>query len=148
MRKLERNYMEKRINDISKYLRQQDIKPSLQRIKIYEYLDGNHKHPTVDDIYKALIGSIPTLSKTTVYNTLSLFVDKGIIRQVDLESGEAHYDADLHMHGHFKCSVCGEIIDFDVDYSKLYAPELDGCIIDEHALLLKGKCNKCRGLKS
>ncbi len=136
--------MDKRVKDIGEYLREKDIKPSLQRIKIYEYLDDNRTHPTVDDIYKALIGSIPTLSKTTVYNTLSLFVGKGIAKQVDLESGEAHFDANLSSHGHFKCKMCGKVIDFDVDYTELMAPEISACLVDEHALLLKGVCDHCK----
>ncbi len=49
------------------------IKPSYQRIKIYEYIFNNNIHPTVDNIYKKLLKEIPTLSKTTVYNTLKLF---------------------------------------------------------------------------
>jgi len=59
--------------DIGNYLKNHDIKPSYQRMKIFQYLLDNHVHPTVDTIYKALCPEIPTLSKTTVYNTLNLF---------------------------------------------------------------------------
>ena len=60
--------------DIGNYLKKHDIKPSYQRMKIFQYLLDNHNHPTVDTIYKALCTEIPTLSKTTVYNTLNLFI--------------------------------------------------------------------------
>lgn len=49
------------------------VKPSLQRIAIVEYLMENRIHPTADDIYHALCIQVPTLSKTTVYNTMRLF---------------------------------------------------------------------------
>ena len=64
--------------DIGNYLKNHDIKPSYQRMKIFQYLLDNHVHPTVDTIYKALCPEIPTLSKTTVYNTLNLFVEKKV----------------------------------------------------------------------
>lgn len=51
------------------YLEKCGIKPSLQRIAIVEYLMENRIHPTADDIYHALCIQVPTLSKTTVYNT-------------------------------------------------------------------------------
>ncbi|HPK44931.1 MAG TPA: transcriptional repressor, partial [Spirochaetota bacterium] len=60
------------------YLESKGISPSYQRLKILEYLDQNRSHPTVDEIYSALLPLIPTLSKTTVYNTVSLFVQQGL----------------------------------------------------------------------
>ena len=53
-----------------------NIKPSLQRLAIYSYLLEKKNHPTVDMIYSDLHPSMPTLSKTTVYNTLKLFIEK------------------------------------------------------------------------
>ena len=53
------------------------IHPSVQRIAIMDYLLKNHTHPTVDEVYVALCKVIPTLSKTTVYNTLRLFSEHG-----------------------------------------------------------------------
>ena len=68
--------MEFHIENIGEYLKAHEIKPSYQRIKIFQYLVENKNHPTVDMIYKALCTEIPTLSKTTVYNTLNLFIEK------------------------------------------------------------------------
>ena len=58
--------------DVVKRLQNHNIKPSVQRIAIMNYLIEHRTHPTVDEIYTALSPSIPTLSKTTVYNTLKL----------------------------------------------------------------------------
>ena len=54
-----------------------NIKPSMQRIAIMEYLMEHRTHPSADEIYTALSPSMPTLSKTTVYNTLKLFAEQG-----------------------------------------------------------------------
>ena len=64
------------------YLSVHGIKPSVQRIAIMEYLFKHHTHPTVDEIYTELLPQIPTLSKTTVYNTLKLFVQQGTAMQI------------------------------------------------------------------
>ena len=58
--------MKLHIENVGEYLKSHDIKPSYQRIKIFEYLVEHKNHPTVDMIYKALVDEIPTLSKTTV----------------------------------------------------------------------------------
>ena len=52
--------------DVVKRLQNHNIKPSVQRIAIMNYLIEHRTHPTVDEIYTALSPSIPTLSKTTV----------------------------------------------------------------------------------
>ena len=59
---------------VIEYLEEHDVKPSVQRIAVMDYLMTHRTHPTVDEIYHALEKQIPTLSKTTVYNTLKLFV--------------------------------------------------------------------------
>ena len=59
------------------YLISYNIKPSVQRIAIMDYLLAHKTHPSIDEIYLALCKDIPTLSKTTVYNTLKLFVEHG-----------------------------------------------------------------------
>ena len=55
------------------------VKPSVQRLAVMEYLLTHRTHPTVDEIYRALVSKIPTLSQATVYNTLKLFVSHGWI---------------------------------------------------------------------
>jgi len=131
------------INNVSEYLKEHDIKPSLQRIKIFEYLIHNENHPTVDTIYKELVKEIPTLSKTTVYNTLSLFMEKGIVRVITIEENETRYDADTDFHGHFKCEDCGKIMDFDINIPQLNEDFLKDFNIKEKHIYFKGKCKSC-----
>ena len=92
---------------LSAYLEEEGIRSSYQRLKILEYLQAHRTHPTVDIIYKNLSKEIPTLSKTTVYNTLKLFVSKGIVQELTIEEKEVRYDADTKPHAHFKCIECG-----------------------------------------
>ena len=63
------------------YLLKYDIKPSVQRMAIMDYLMSHRIHPSADEIYNALYPTIPTLSKTTIYNTMKLFVEQGAVRK-------------------------------------------------------------------
>lgn len=132
------------MQDTAGFLKTRGIMPSLQRIQIYNYIYGRKDHPSVDMIFSALSAQIPTLSKTTVYNTLKSFVEAGIATPVIIDENEIRYDADTHMHGHFKCDSCGNIFDFTNDFTKLDAPELKNFIIKEYHIYLKGICESCQ----
>lgn len=135
--------MKLKVEDIGAYLKSHDIKPSFQRMKIFEYLITHRNHPTVEMIYKTLVKEIPTLSKTTVYNTLNLFVDKKIAIVIVIEENETRYDADMEIHGHFKCEECSAVYDIDVEAEKIQIKSLDNFQINEHHLYFKGICDKC-----
>ena len=125
------------------HLTSNNIKPSIQRIKIYEYLYNNKIHPTVDNIYTGLVGEIPTLSKTTVYNTLKLFIENKIAITLTIEDNEVRYDAFMEDHAHFKCNACGKVYDIEIDLSKLKFNNLADYEVDKTNIYLNGKCKKC-----
>lgn len=133
----------KDVESIKKYLRKNEIRPSLQRIKIYEYLVINETHPTVDEVYDALSDELMTLSKTTVYNTFDLFLEKGIVIPILVENNEIRYDHSVDQHGHFQCKKCKKIFDFDFDLDYKDKKEIDKHEVDEYHVYLKGICSKC-----
>jgi Fe2+ or Zn2+ uptake regulation protein len=102
------------------------------------------EHPTVDTIYRALITEIPTLSKTTVYNTLNLFVGNRIAYLISIEENEARYDADTSLHGHFKCVSCQRVIDFEIEKDCVSFEGPAGSEIHEKHVFYKGLCDQCR----
>ena len=61
-------------------LKKHQIKPSVHRIMVYEYLMTQQNHPTVEQIFLHLRQDFPTISKATIYNTLNLFVEVGLVR--------------------------------------------------------------------
>ncbi|CAM3204123.1 Fur family transcriptional regulator [Streptobacillus ratti] len=129
---------------IEKYLKEKGIKPSIHRIKIFDYLNSNHVHPTADKIYKDLLPELPTLSKTTVYNTLNLFVENKIANAIVIEGNEIRYDVENYPHGHFKCLKCNKMIDFKIDYYKKDLEKLGNISIDEVMFYIKGLCENCK----
>ncbi|MBN1468763.1 MAG: transcriptional repressor [Fusobacteriaceae bacterium] len=135
--------MKVHIENIGDYLKKHEIKPSYQRIKVFEYLLNTKEHPTVDDIYRALVDEIPTLSKTTVYNTLNLFIEKQIAVVIVIEENETRYDVEMNFHGHFKCEKCGKVSDVDIDPEVINFDSLNEFQINEHHLYFKGICKDC-----
>ena len=102
------------------------------------------EHPTVEKIYNRLIDDIPTLSKTTVYNTLTTFLQHDVATCLTIEGGECRYDIRTEIHGHFMCQECGKIYDFDVDISGVMDGLPEGFLTSETGVYLKGICRACQ----
>ena len=132
------------IENVGEFLKSNEIKPSYQRIKIFEYLMSSKEHPHVDQIYRALISEIPTLSKTTVYNTLNMFIEKGIIHLLTIDGTEIRYDADLTDHGHFRCEICGKVYDFEAVLNDVELDLPEGFIVNQRDLYIRGICPTCQ----
>ncbi|WP_040215195.1 Fur family transcriptional regulator [Clostridium polynesiense] len=133
-----------KIDNIDSYLREKDVKPSYQRTKIFQYILDNHNHPTVNQIYEALTDKIPTLSKTTVYNTLNLFIEKKLVEIITIEGNEARYDIyNPNDHAHFKCQLCKNLFDIHLDFSKMSLKELEDYKINEQHIHFIGICPEC-----
>lgn len=125
------------------YLRDHEVKPSTIRINVLDYLLKNRVHPTADDIYREISKKIPTLSKTSIYNTVDLFTEKNIIHVIGTGGKENRYDINLIIHGHFVCRICDKIYDFDIEPIDFNKEQLDGFIIEEQDVLFKGICREC-----
>lgn len=126
------------------YLSMHGIKPSLQRIAVMDYLLANRTHPTADEIYSALSPAMPTLSKTTVYNTLRLFVERGAAIQLCIAGRVVCFDADTQLHAHFFCRRCGCIIDFPAPPEAQNAPAMPaGCLLENTEVVYRGLCAAC-----
>ncbi len=129
--------------DLRNKLIKHGISPSIQRIKILEYLLNNRVHPNVDMIYRAIKSDIPTLSRTTVYNTMNIFMEKGLAVQLYTDDNEALYDIAEHAHSHFKCIKCGKLFDIEVEDELRACKALDDYEIRETHIYIKGVCPLC-----
>ena len=119
-----------------------DIRPSLTRVMIFDYLRKHPTHPTVDEIYMALLPEAPTLSKTTIYNTVKLLCGKGVVKMITIEEKQTRFDACTDMHGHFLCNDCGKVYDFSAKSVDDEIP--DGFEIFDRELYYTGKCINCK----
>lgn len=122
------------------YLRNNDIRPSLHRAEVMRFLMENPIHPTVDTIYEALSNSIPTLSRTTIYNILNLFVEKGVAQSITIDPRQCRYDGDMSEHAHFLCTSCGALHDLRIEPIELDCEHT----ITHSQLYIKGICKNCK----
>lgn len=121
------------------------IRPSMQRLAIMDYLINHPIHPTIDDVYQALSNKVPTLSRTTVYNTLRMLSESQAAQMITIDEHRVCYDGNVESHVHFYCKKCGKIIDlFGEQAPKLEGEKtVEGNIIQEEQLYYKGICAKC-----
>ncbi len=125
-----------------KLLTDAGIKPSAQRIAILEYISSSKIHPTVEDIYSFLVRDNPTLSRTTVFSSVKLLAEKGLVNDINLSSDSTRYDsADYEPHAHFMCRICRRIFDVPLDMSSVPVPADYQC--DNVNVFFKGICPEC-----
>lgn len=128
------------VPETSKILIEAGIKPSSQRIAVMRQLMSDKSHPTVADIYDALIPEHPTISRTTIYNTLKLFVETGCARCLSIDPINARFDATVRPHAHFFCRKCHRVTDIEMPLPPLH---IQGYSCDSAALFFTGVCPHC-----
>lgn len=139
----EAKYIMPLMEDLKAVLKEKGYTLSHQRLKVLEYLSSHHCHPSVEEIYLSLVEEMPTLSKSTVYNTLKTLVEIGVVKELQIESNEARYDIIADFHGHFKCEQCGKIYNFDIDMNNVAFSGLTKFLIKQQDVYFKGVCPDC-----
>ena len=118
------------------------IRLSSQRVAILEYVSSCKEHPTAEEIYSYLVKENPTLSRTTVFSSVKLLAEKGLINSIDISTESTRYESMNHLpHAHFMCRCCGRIFDIPFDMSMLKAPDDFQC--DNVNVYFKGICPEC-----
>ena len=84
-----------------------------QRLAIYKYITSRTDHPTTEQIYQALKRDHPTISLGTVYKTLHLLKQLGLIQELRFNEGSIRYDPNMQLHINKICTKCGHIDDYE-----------------------------------
>jgi len=103
-------------------LEQHGIRPTSQRLKLAEILLTAPRHLTAEQILATLRGSAGRVSKATVYNTLNLFVEQGLAREIHADPERCVYDSTMTPHHHFQNMDTGEMTDIrpeDLSFANL-----------------------------
>lgn len=96
-------------------LEQHGIKPSAQRVAVAKYVLHTLEHPSADEVWVRVKRAFPMVSRATVYNTLNLFVAKGLLREFVLTEGRLVFDANVERHHHVIDEETGKIYDLPWD---------------------------------
>ena len=127
------------------------LKSTPQRTAIYKALAGSTSHPTADDLYRQVSKAYPMISQNTVYYTLAVLRDAGLVQEVNFWHDRARFDANISHHHHLICLSCRLISDLnDNGLNHLSAPTgipSDFQVIG-HQVEFRGYCGSCRQRKN
>lgn len=127
-------------SDLVQTLRDFDIQPSAQRVAVAEYVLNTHEHPSADVVFQKVTERFPLLSRATVYNTLNLFVEKGLLRQLVISEGKVVFDPMTEPHHHFVDEETGRI--HDIPWSALRVARIETLSdfdVREYQVVLRGR---------
>lgn len=126
-------------------LREHGIQPSAQRLAVAGYVLHTDAHPTADQIWNHVQEGFPFISRATIYNTLHLFVEKGLLRELHLSEGSVVYDPNTEMHHHFIDERTGAIHDVDWDRVRVCDIDaLDDYEIHDYQVVMRGTTRRQR----
>lgn len=113
-------------------LESHDIQPTQQRIDIAQILFAQDQHLSAEQVLNTVNQHGAAVSKATVYNTLGLFADKGLVRQVIVDPTRVFYDSNTSEHHHLYNSDTGMLMDIDArQISIQHLPELPEGVVAE-----------------
>ncbi len=131
------------MKDAISILRQCDIQPTPQRIAVVEYVLQSKSHPSADDVLSYARKKCPTISRATVYNTLNLLVERGLLGMQTIREGAVVFDPNIERHHHFVDNETGAIYDIPWDQLEVKGKEkLKDFEVVEFQVILRGRRKK------
>jgi len=128
------------MTDIIALLRSAGVQATPQRVAVAQFVFDTASHPTADEVWAKVRRSCPTISRATVYNTLNLLVEKGLLRTQILRGGTVVFDPLLEPHHHFVDDRTGRIYDIPWEAVKVTGDEsLEGFDVREYQVVMKGR---------
>ncbi len=119
---------DEQLEEVTRKLRERGYRLTPQRMAIIKAILSSKEHPTAEEIYNQLVGDFPMLSLATVYKTLDVLKDLGLVMEIKVE-GAGYYDSGLIPHPHLICVKCHRIEDL---------PPETMCLPPEEILLTRG----------
>ena len=128
------------MNDDIRTLEAHGISPSAQRAAVAAYVLHTNDHPSADEVWARVRETFPHISRATVYNTLNLFVRKGLLRSFAITEGRVVFDPHVEDHHHFVDDATGEIRDIPWDALAVEGiSRLKGVRVREYQVVIRGE---------
>lgn len=130
------------------FIRKKGLKLTSQRRRILKRVFATHRHFTAEEAHDWFRKGRDDVSRATVYRTLSLLVEGGLLDQLDLGGDKKRYEHLLGRahHDHLLCIKCGTVVEFQEPRIETLQDEVaatHGFSITSHSLRLFGMCRKC-----
>ncbi len=135
------------MSDHTILLKQSNLKATFQRINILENVEI-HGHISIDEIYKQIIKTHPSLSLATVYKNIILMVEKGLLIEVPIAGEKSKYELKKENHIHLICTKCTKVEDKphtkEIDELFKDMSQVESFELSKQQINLYGVCAKCR----
>lgn len=131
--------------DTSETLRDSGIQPSAQRVAVGDYVLHTGEHPSADLVWKRVRERFPWISRATVYNTLNLFVEKGLLQRLNLSEDSVVFDPITETHHHFIDEKSGVI--HDVPWDKVQVCNIESLRdfeVHDYQVVMRGSVKASR----
>ncbi len=143
---VDRREVDRRLLRFKDVARRAGVKLTHQRLEIFREVASSVEHPAVEAVFRAVQARIPTVSLDTVYRTLWMLEDLGLVMTLGPRHGAVRFDANLRPHHHFVCIRCGLTRDFeDPSFDALRVPgtvKHYGAVVGTR-VELRGVCRNC-----
>ncbi len=143
---IKKKELEQRMKHFETVCRDEGIKLTHQRIEIFREVAQTEDHPDADLVFQRVRDRIPTVSLDTVYRTLWLLNDLGLVVTLRSSRERTRFDANLNSHHHFVCGQCGFTRDFySNDLDNIRLPDSVGSLgeIEATHVEVRGVCREC-----
>ena len=138
--------VERRLEQFKTALKKAGVRLTHQRLEIFRETAASLEHPTAETVFRAVQKRMPTVSLDTVYRTLWILNDLGLVSTLGPRRESVRFDADLERHHHYRCVRCGLARDFESGaFNALRTPEAAkqfGSVVTTH-VEVRGVCGRC-----
>lgn len=117
-----------------------------QRLVLHRLLRADAQHLTAEELLERSRDALPNVSLPTVYATLDLFVELGVVRRVPGTGPAQVFDTRGDQHHHVRCTVCGRVADLDATLdgeAALAAARSAGFVPERAEVVVTGRCAAC-----
>jgi len=124
-----------------------EYRNTTQRTTILQVVKEADGHLTAGEIFERVRRRDPKIAYGTVYRSLHLLAERGLIQELTFADQASRYDARVDRHDHVYCTSCGLLVDVDVPVAlmaRLVAEERSGFAVTGHHTVFTGKCPKCQ----
>ncbi len=127
--------------------RESSLPVTTQRCAVFEAILDRTDHPTAEQLYRAVRGKLPQISRMTVHRILCTLVSLGLVAKTCHLGSAARFDPKLHQHHHLVCLDCGRIIDVEdprlnrFPWPKVSPREFQ---IEDYHVHFRGRCARCQ----
>lgn len=133
--------------ELQRHFRRHAVRLTRQRAAIYTALADTTSHPTADDLYRTVKRQHPMISRNTVYYTLGILRQAGLVQEVNVGHEVARFDGNMTVHHHLVCLGCRHILDvMDEGLNRLAVAngQARGFRILGHRVEFHGYCADCQ----